>query len=109
MGKLKKSLNDDKRNSILQNKLEDFDRELEAHNNEMAKIDVELNNGNEVLQGYVKKIKFLMEKIDDLERNKEDQLKNQAKMLITGELEQCMKFIKELNGKFNGVRFIDES
>ena len=57
---------------------------------------------------YKNKIKFLQQEIDGKEKNKTKEVKDQARLLLTKEVEDCFKLIREFDEKYKGITFVNK-
>jgi len=106
--KLKKSLNEDKRNSLLQNRMGEFNKQCEENNQEMEKLSKEVMESTARLDSYKNKIKFLKQEIDGKGKNKSREVKEQARCLLAKEVEDCFKLIREFDEKYKGITFVNK-
>ena len=104
--KHKKSANEYKRNSLLEDHMEEFNRQEDLHLQEMEKLgSIAFNNQNK-LEAYSKKSKFLKNVFQTDSNNKENVLKMQAEKRIENFVKNTYKEVLEVNEKYRGLNFL---
>lgn len=104
--KHKKSANEYKRNSLLEDHIEEFNRQEDLHLQEMEKLgSIAFNNQNK-LEAYSKKSKFLKNVFQTDSNNKENVLKMQAEKRIENFVKNTYKEVLEVNEKYRGLNFL---
>ena len=57
---------------------------------------------------YKNKIKFLQQEIDGKEKNKTEEVKDKARLLLNKEVRECFKLIREFDEKYKGITFVNK-